>query len=267
MASKTPRWLLGCGVGCGAALLAALVLLGIGAVSVTRMMRDIDRAVATRIEVEGRFDAPENYTPAADGEVAPERLERFLQVRRALSPLCARFDDVTGRIEELDGREEPPAMGEILGVLGGALGFPRLMADYIGVRNQALLDAEMGLGEYTYLYVLAYASGPAADERDERRRERALSGRTREAILGMLERQSDSPSPERAGSEWLDSLQAEIRALRADDQRRPWAEGLPEPIASSLQPAREELEQLSCPLASEFALGRTQRQGITIRGD
>ena len=27
------------------------------------------------------------------------------------------------------------------------------MADYLATRNQALLDAEMGLGEYTYIYV------------------------------------------------------------------------------------------------------------------
>ncbi len=200
-------------------------------------------------------------------QVTADRLERFLQVRRALDPLCSRFDNVIGRIEEIDNREESPGIREIFGVMGGALGFPRLMTDYVGTRNQALLDAEMGLGEYTYIYVMAYCTGPATGEDEQRSLNKALSRRVRRAMIGMVERQRALLAAQEAGAEQLALLDGEIEALHSDDRRRPWQNGLPALIADSLQPEREELARLACPLASDFALGRTERHGLTIRGD
>ena len=267
MASKVPRWLMGCGVGCGVVVVLVLAAMTVGAVSFNRMLDDVDRATEMRAEVEERFDTPENFTPAADGSVAPDRLERFLQVRQALEPLCSRFDNTLGRIEEFDDREESPGIGAVFGLLGGALSFPRLMTDYVAGRNQALLDAEMGLGEYTYIYVMAYSTGPAEDRQEEQRLERPLSRRIRRNVPGMLERQRALLAADGGETEELALLDGEIEALRADNSRRPWQDGLPSPIADSLRPGQEELQRLACPLAAELALGRTERQGLTIRGD
>ena len=265
MASKAPGWLVGCGIGCGLALTLGLVAGGVGAVFYNRMLGDIDRATEIRAEVERRFDTPEDFTPEANGAVAPDRLERFLQVRRALDPLCPRFDNTVGRIEEIG--EDGPGFGEIFGVMRGALGFPRLMADYVGARNQALLDAEMGLGEYTYIYVMTYGTGPASDDEERRTLSKPLSRRVRRAMVGMLERQRELLATQETGTEQLALLVSEIEELHSDDRRRPWQDGLPEPIASSLQAKREDLSLLACPLASDFALGRTERHGLTVRGD
>ncbi len=267
MASKVPRWLMGCGVGCGAAVVLVLAAMTVGAVSFNRMLSDVDRATEMRAEIEQRFDTPDNFTPAADGAVAPGRLERFLQVRQALEPLCSRFDNTLGRIEEIDQREEAPGIGDMFGLLGGALSFPRLMTDYVAGRNQALLDAEMGLGEYTYIYVMAYSAGPAEERQQEQQLERPLSRRVRRNVAGMLERQRALLAADGEGTRELALLDAEIEALRADDSRRPWQDGLPPTVADSLDAGQEELQRLACPLAADFALGRTERRGLTIRGD
>ena len=267
MASKVPRWLMGCGIGCGVVVVLVLAAMTVGAVSFNRMLGDVDRATEMRAELEERFDTPENFTPAADGSVAPDRLERFLQVRQALEPMCSRFDDMFGRIEEFDEREESPGIGDMFGLLGGALSFPRLMTDYVAGRNQALLDAEMGLGEYTYIYVMAYSTGPAKDPQEELLLKKPLSRRIRRNMPGMLERQRALLAAEGERTQELALLDAEIEALRADNNRRPWREGLPAPVADSLDPGQDELQRLACPLAADFALGRTQRNGLIILGD
>lgn len=267
MASKVPRWLLGCGIGCGVVVVLVLAAMTVGAVSLSRMLNGVDRSTEMRAEIEERFDSPETFTPAADGSVAPDRLERFLQVRQALDPICSRFDDMIGRIQELDDSEQAPGIGDILGVMRGALSFPKLMSGYTGTRNQALLDAEMGLGEYTYVYIMAYATGPAKDLRQEQDLRTPLSRRIRRNLAGMLERQRTLLAAEGGGTEELALLDGEIEALRAEDRRRPWQDGLPSAIADSLDPGQEELQRLACPLAAEFALDRTRRQGMTIRGD
>ncbi len=267
MASKVPRWLMGCGIGCGVVVVLILAAMTVGGVSLNRMLNDVDRSTEMRAEIEERFDTPENFTPPADGSVAPDRLERFLQVRQALDPVCSRFDDTIGRIQELDDSEQAPGIGDLFGVMSGVLSFPQLMIDYAGARNQALLDAEMGLGEYTYVYVMAYATGPAKDRRQEQDLRNPLSRRIRRNFAGMLERQRALLAAEGAGTKELALLDGEIEALRADDRRRPWQDGLPSAIADSLAPGQEELQRLACPLAANFALDRTRRQGMTIRGD
>ena len=68
-------------------------------------------------------------------------------------------------------------------------------------------------------------------------------------------------------SEWLQTLSKEIEALEAERKRRLWPEGLPSQIAAALEPYSVELEQLSCPWASEFELGRNRRRGMSIHSD
>ncbi len=199
--------------------------------------------------------------------MAPDRLERFLHVRQALEPICSRFDRTVGRIETIDGEDEPPGLREMFGLLGGAMSFPGLMTDYVTTRNQALLDAEMGLGEYTYLYIVAYSTGPAEDRQEEERLRKPLSRRVRGNLTGMLERQRALLAAGGAGTEELASLDNEIEALRADDRRRPWPDGLPQALAESLHPAQDELQRLACPLAADFALGRRERKGMIVLGD
>ena len=134
MASKMPRWVMGCGIGCGALLVLIIAATAVGGVFFNKMLSDVDGATELRAELEERFDTPEDFTPAPDGSVDPDRLERFLHVRRALQPLCGSFDSALGRFEELDEQEEAPRLGEMFGLLGGVLSLPRLMTDYANLQ-------------------------------------------------------------------------------------------------------------------------------------
>jgi len=155
---------------------------------------------------------------------------------------------------------------DIFGVLTGAMGFPRLLADYMDARNQALLEAEVGLGEYTYIYVVAYAAGERARDRDAQVG-RILSRRVRDGFIGMLTRQRDRLGDDPDSEELAAALESEIVALRDDAGRWPWQEGLPVSITDSLKERADELARLDCPHEAEFALGRARREGMSIHGD
>ena len=137
------------------------------------------------------------------------------------------------------------------------------VADFLHQRNQALLDAGIGLGEYYYIYVLAYLSflekppddGPPFrlvggsehddgwDESDvrEQRAEQVVQ-RVRQQMLPMLRRQLEAMGDTRTDARWRETLVTEITAMEANPHRMPWAGGLPEVIETSLLPFRERLE-------------------------
>jgi hypothetical protein len=83
----------------------------------------------------------------------------------------------------------------------------------------------------------------------------------------MLERARDQLKDDPARAETAAGLQEEIEALRDDPDRWPWQDGLPPAIADSLRSHADELARLECPHEGEFALGRAQKQGFSIRGD
>lgn len=138
------------------------------------------------------------------------------------------------------------------------------LADFYTARNRALMDVHMGLGEYTYIYVLAYHAGAwgAAAGRGAPSGRTALDDRTREAFLKALDSRLTRLKKQAAEPEEIRALEAEIHALEEDPERIPWRDGLPTAIAGSLEPYRERLEALYCAAAAEFALSRSQRRGV-----
>ena len=102
---------------------------------------------------------------------------------------------------------------------------------YIQLRNKALLDAEMGLGEYFYIYTLAYHSwlgnspgdGPEIEENG--RKERLLDGedgtfsqektlrRYNRYMLAILRNQRDIAAREGKNDSLVPAIQAEITAM------------------------------------------------------
>ena len=270
---KTPGWLIGCGLGCGILVLLGVIGTSVGGLWVFRLFDTFDGAIATRGELEERFGTPEAFVPPSDGAIRADRMETFLAVRESLQPYCDRFQGTFGafqRMEEIDERGEP-SMREALGVVRSALGIAPLLGRFSAARNQELLDAGMGMGEYTYIYVLAYRSWldkPAEDEGGPLT-SRRLSGRVRNALAEMLRRQRERLAEEQTEGhqELIDMLEAEIAALEEDRDRVPWQDGLPEHLEAALAPHRERLESLYCPAAQDFELARNRRRGITIQTD
>ncbi len=143
--------------------------------------------------------------------------------------------------------------------------------------NTAMLEARMGMGEYSYVYVLAYnvwlghpmAEGPGSglSRRAGEDSPRVIMGtedqtisRIRGNILDMLRHQRESLSPE-SPEAWRVALGAEIAALEEDDSRVPWQDGVPEATAGSLEPYRDRFEGTYSPMTNAFELARNRKRG------
>ena len=155
---------------------------------------------------------------------------------------------------------------KVLSALGSVKALVNPIGAYVATRNEALLEAEMGLGEYVYLYSLANYSllghspedgplitkdlPPGASEsqgqrimdgddstfsRDEvRRRYRRYTGR-------ILQRQLDGIQ-QAEQDDWRATLATEIARFEAHPARVAWGDGLPPAIEASLLPYRSRLE-------------------------
>lgn len=274
MADKLQQWAQGCGIGC-AALVAVSV---IGVVGLTLSMRaSFDDATADRAVLTERYGESGSYTPAADGAVAADRVAAFLTVREALREVHAeveRVDREMGDFEKLAEDEEPPmrvALPAVFRMSRAMMGLPKRFGEIESVRNRALVEAGMGLGEYTYIYVMAYHDelvDPSADARLFV--SSAASSRVREELRGMIRRQLETARAAFGDEDpRVAALAGELAALEADPERIPWADGLPAGIAAGFAPFRDRLEAGYSAAAAEFDLlnSTVKHGGLTITMD
>lgn len=277
MSGAAKKWAVGCGIGCLVLLLAGALAVGGCVVLTRRAMQTVEKIDAGLREVVDRHGEIAEFCPPAAGGVPEERIETFLRVREAAEP--AR-EDVERSLDAVAGGtgEEGSSVGLLARIRGGA----RLIPDVLGFivrRNEALLESDMGLGEYTYLYVLVYyswlgnspadgppfrltgdgESGPGGEddfEVRESRRERILRAVNR-WCLPMLRCQLDSArdldAP--AAREWIHALGEEIEAMGHDAYRLPWRDGVPERIEASLRPYRERLAASYSPSCNPLEVG------------
>jgi len=165
--------------------------------------------------------------------------------------------------EELDAKPFLEKMREVLDITQSAVGLGADIGNFFEARNRALLEQGMGLGEYSYLYVVTYYGFLGHDPRDSVEdvpmpnvAARRLSGELR----SMLRHQLDS-LPADAPDGWRERLAAEIATLEEEPRRLPWEDGLPGPIAASLEPYRERIEASYRAETNPFELGRNKRRG------
>ncbi len=258
-----PRWLKFTGIGC-LGLLALIVLLSASAYVMVRISGD--RSIATGEAVDREHPDAHAYTPAADGGLTPDRLERFLDVRETLAPFCGRMTTAAidfSRMDELEKSDKEPGAGQFFSltgrVVGSAFFVARDISRYITLRNESLLAVRMGLGEYTWLYSLIYHSW------QERRPTSFMFARddepavfTDRVLPQLREMVARRAAMEGAGSFWRD----EAAALRADPRRRPFADGLPPAMAAALEPYRDRLTELYCAETDELDVTRVEREGL-----
>jgi hypothetical protein len=159
----------------------------------------------------------------------------------------------------------------------GAMGMAPMFGRFYEIRNEALLAQEMGLGEYTYIYVSAFVAGEnyrgTVRWRNDEEHQIDVPVRARQALIQMLRNQLEALQSDPGGigpapQAQIETLQAEIAALENDPDRRFWQDGLPAPLAASLAPFRAQLDATFCPETAVFDLGRNRKfMGIGIRGD
>ena len=143
------------------------------------------------------------------------------------------------------------------------MGLPWVFGEIERTRNRGLVEAGMGLGEYTYIYVVAYHDELISPESESNLfSASATNSRVRADLRGMIERQLATARAERREDEELvTALAAEWDALEADDRRIPWQDGLPAQIADSFSDHRQRLDATYSAAAAEFELLNS-----TIRG-
>jgi hypothetical protein len=311
MASTGQKWLLGCGIGCGVVLLIS-ILLGVGGFFFFRnTFHGFQEAIQTRQELEERFGTADTYAPPPSGAIYPDRMAIFLNVRSATDTLrqqiAATFDTFEQTEHELESDEvsgwEKLRIGLHLGRRGISLGSQ--IGDFYRARNGALLAGSMGLGEYTYIYVLAYydflghspAEGPvsehihvrieddggesapwdADDDADIRAQRRRVARELLSMLHNELARLEAAGMPARLpgaenialpdSQEWHRTLSAEISRLEQGPGSLPWREGLPAQITASLAPYRERLQETYSAATNSLELARNREEGVSIHGE
>jgi len=261
------------GVGCGLVLVIVILLAVAGWLFSRGELRGIDTAIAARAELETRHGEAERFTPWTGGAIPPQRLETFLRVREAMAParaeLAATFDSVQASADafaELERRSLRDRIGSLFGASRSLIGFPGHLGRFTEARDRALLDAGMGIGEYTYLHVVVYHSwlGLLPDDGAwaTQRVRRSVLEQMRNQLAALRGGPGEQPSPG-----WPEALAVEIEAMEHDPLRPPWRDGLPAPIAASLKPYREPLEAAYDPRTAEYELARIGRRGLTIHSD
>lgn len=248
MAKQTVRWIKWGAMGCVGVTLAFLATF-----LVTTLLTGIGyrRATEARAVLDQRFDTQDEFTPSATIEA--DRLERFLEVRRSLQPLCpmvSKHQQLFARFAG-QGPQQDRSIGDNLRDARQTLSVPFLIGrdfgDYVVRRNKALLSNEMGLGEYTWIYVAAYHAwlghSPAKLLSSSDRPD-VYEQRVNDQVREMVARHVAG-----GASMDLEYWRAEAEALAANPTRIAFEDGLPPALEASLLPFRTGMMDLYCPAA------------------
>jgi hypothetical protein len=253
-------------IGCGVLFVGTVLLAVAGTIS---MIRPLRHALDDRTTLEQRFGPQDAYRPALDGAVAPDRLQAFLSVRRELAPLCREFEDTATavrRLESLDDQEDVSrvdAIRQAWRVAGRTMGMGSRIGRLFEARNRALVDAGMGLGEYTYIYVMAYHQQLAHSAADTILfDEPAVNARVGAALRASLRHQLAELEAGGEPSGLIDGLKTEIERLDQDPGRLPWQDALPPAIGESFRAHRDTLDATFCPPVAELELRQNTLRGL-----
>ena len=247
--------------------------------------KDTEVLMETLTEQYGRV---KDFCPNPDGPINSDRLEAFLEAREAFAPVREKIGKAFATLSEEEDTVEKEGKNpkNVLKMLRLGFGVVPQVAEFIRDRNQALLDAKMGMGEYYYIYVIAYYSwlgkspedGPdfqvtGPDEEDSPfrywNRENFREDRgewmvrwVHRTILPMLHNQLVRLEEREAAvmpEEWRQALAAEIKAMETDKNRLPWQDGVPAVIEASLKPFKERLEASYSAMTNPLELAVEQR--------
>jgi hypothetical protein len=258
-------------VGCGAVIVLAVAL---PLVLAMMMMAPFQNAIDDRAAIDEQYGTQESFVPPASGAPEPARIEVFLSVRRSLAPISSDIEEAEKQVARLESIEDQDnvttrqALRQAFATSRSMLGVGPLIGRFYEVRNNSLLEAEMGLGEFTYLFVTAYHQ-----RLFEPPRESQLFGpgpvnpRVREAVRLMLQNQLEALESGGAESTAIDEVRAEVEAMNADRSRLPWQDGLPRVVADAYEPYQGRLDALYFPAAAPLELMINEKRGLAIEGN
>jgi len=270
MAGAVKKWAIGCGIGCGIPLILVVIIGGFAANIFKDFGGETKERQIVQEELEELYGDSDEFAPNADGSLDPDRLDVFLAIRHEFLEAGA---ELSGHLTKLDSD-----VTWLTKASSGVKMVPALVT-YGKVRVQTLLEMGMGLGEYQYIYTLAYFnvlaidpnSGPGflLDESDFDRDDdgpyigtsvevlQFINAAQRDWLSLQLEaHESTLPaSTKMQDDEWGAQLLAEKRALVKDRERLMWADGLPDLTAASFAPYRARLQGTHDPMLMLIEIG------------
>ncbi len=257
MEESTKKWLAGCGIGCILLIAVMAAMVFGGYLGIKKLVTAAHETTAVLESVTERFGRASDFTPDPSGELSSDRLEAFLRVRELCADERTRLDASLAQLSGTDPGGDASSMGRVARSVRAGFGFMPQMMAYINARNGAFLEADMGLGEYLYLYTIIYESwlgkpvddgppfvlvGGEVESADwsageiRQRRSAEIRGRLNRTTLPMLHNQlaALTANGSTADALWVESLRTEILLMESDDLRLPYQDGLPPQTAASL---------------------------------
>jgi hypothetical protein len=270
--NTTKKWLIGCGIGCGVVIILVVFLVVGGVIFVKNMVNSFEESEDILNDLTEKYGEIEDYCPSPSGFIESGRMEAFIKIRELVKPLADElkksidFLSAEGDRRKGENKREKESAGIFKKIREGVGLFPKI-AEFLKKRNQVLLEVGMGIGEYYYIYTMAYycwLDKPLTDglpininkdsdfdyqywedeETIEIRQDLAVR-RLHNMILPMLKNQYSSlleKSDLDISEDWKNALEREIKLMEKNRYRLVWQDGLPEEIQASLEPYRDCLE-------------------------
>jgi hypothetical protein len=286
MAGAGKKWLAGCGIGCGVMILLSVLggTLGFKALrSVEKQIEGIDETITA---LEDQYGDRFAYVPQIDGSVPASRIEAFLATRESALASAQELSSILEQLESDDvGRIESAKLWYDL---------VPVMITFGSERNEAMLEQGMGVGEYEYIYALAFFNVLANDPSDgpsfimndsnedsdshvqfrvsstdagenvrEERSERVRSffNKGQRAVLDnqiTAYRATLTVDADWADEEWGAKLLSEKNALEEESVRMLWEDDIPDHIRNSFTPYQDRLAATYFPLINPIELGLSE---------
>ncbi|MCP4155111.1 MAG: hypothetical protein GY757_45725 [bacterium] len=282
---KTSKWALGCGIGCGVIILLIVLVVAGGYYLIKDTITAFEETSETMERLVKLHGEAKDYCPNPDGTINAPRMEAFLKVRESLTPM---LDEMNKELElfiskiERSHKENDESMMTVVSISRSVLKIIPRLGKYYTYRNKKLIEVDMGLGEYFYIYSLAYYSylgkspndGPdlsffekhqksggfdisnirAEKEPGQNRhskeakekRKRKFYSHVGRIILTLMQNQLEKLNQTTTTAEqdgWLKTLTEEVAAMEKDPTRLPWKDGLPEVLENSMKDFKKRLEQ------------------------
>ena len=235
----------------------------------------VQKSKGVEQELIEKYGYANKYSPPGNGLIPAERIERFIGVRKAVQNNCSIYhrilDDVI-KLEAIEADKNMPASqkaSEGFNSFRSMFNAAPAFLEFMDARNNALLAAEMGLGEYMYIYLAAYGPQLAAESTSKyaEQEDAFISARTRSEYASILANQLDALkiSGDSPPGDLAASLEKEINTLRDAPDSSPWAHGPPAGTNESLAPYRGQLDKLYCQGIVKIELLQKNR-GLNLEG-
>ncbi len=277
MAKTGQKVLVGCGIGCGVIIVAGLLVGGGVGLLLKDVASSFKQAGKTEEILVERYGAADDYELPAFGVVTADRIEAFLTVREATTEARTGIATAIARIEDEDNHNK--GVRAIVNKIKAGVGVGTDIGRLLEARNRTLVDIGMGIGEYTYIYCLAYyalldhspADGPdggadiqigrrgtfitVSEEGDDDDGQGGYR-QVRRDLRRMLRRQAQGIGEEATANEkaWRARIETELERMSDDRSYVPWQIDMPEPMANALGPYADRLDATYVPMVNLFEL-------------